>query len=159
MINLLTQQQDEIQRLKQLENKAVVPRTCEDVLSLDPTSTSGYYYIDPDGSGSGDAPIYVYCDMNSSKRTFIASLNDARNHFFPFAGKTVVSHDSENITQVSSCAEPGCYSRNIVYNATLRQLVALSQLSSNCRQSLRVGYSLRKPLQTHYVNAHRATFS
>ena len=77
MINLLTQQQDEIQHLKQLENKIVQPRSCEDVLSLEPTSTSGFYYIDPDGAGSGDAPIYVYCDVVTSKSTFIASLSSS----------------------------------------------------------------------------------
>ena len=37
------------------------------------------------------------------------------------------------------CKGAGCYSRNITYsNASMRQLKALVQLSSNCSQHLRV---------------------
>ena len=39
------------------------PRTCRELRAADPTSTSGMHWIDPDGQGVGDAPIYVYCDM------------------------------------------------------------------------------------------------
>ena len=39
------------------------PRTCRELRAWDPTLTSGMHWIDPDGQGVGDAPIYVYCDM------------------------------------------------------------------------------------------------
>ena len=39
------------------------PRTCRELRAADPTLTSGMHWIDPDGQGVGDAPIYVYCDM------------------------------------------------------------------------------------------------
>ena len=49
---------------------AAVPRTCREARSGDPTLNSGMYWIDPDGQGVGDGPIYVYCDMNSGKTFF-----------------------------------------------------------------------------------------
>jgi hypothetical protein len=42
---------------------ASIPRTCKEAQSGDPTLSSGMYWIDPDGQGIGDSPIYVYCDM------------------------------------------------------------------------------------------------
>ena len=39
------------------------PRTCRELRALDPTLTSGMHWIDPDGQGVGDDPIYVLCDM------------------------------------------------------------------------------------------------
>ena len=51
---------------------AAVPRTCREARSGDPTLNSGMYWIDPDGQGVGDGPIYVYCDMNSGKTFFSA---------------------------------------------------------------------------------------
>ena len=42
---------------------ASIPRTCNEAQSGDPTLSSGMYWIDPDGQGIGDSPIYVYCDM------------------------------------------------------------------------------------------------
>jgi len=50
----------------------------------------------------------------------------------------MVSHDSEATTDVGNCANAGCYSKQIKYNATLRQMVALSEISTTCQQSIRV---------------------
>ncbi len=43
--------------------KSMFPRTCREVRSADPSLSSGMHWIDPDGQGVGDDPIYVYCDM------------------------------------------------------------------------------------------------
>ena len=38
-------------------------RTCRELRASDPSLTSGMHWIDPDGQGVGDDPIFVYCDM------------------------------------------------------------------------------------------------
>ena len=40
-------------------------RTCLEMRAANPSFSSGMYWIDPDGQGVGDDPIYVYCDMDS----------------------------------------------------------------------------------------------
>ena len=52
----------------------------------------------------------------------------------------MVSHDSEATIDVGNCNDPGCYSRPINYvgGATSKQLAALIDLSTSCRQSIRV---------------------
>ncbi|EFX87112.1 hypothetical protein DAPPUDRAFT_312655 [Daphnia pulex] len=75
------------------------------------------YWIDPDGQGVGDAPIYVYCDMAK--------------------GSTAIPHDSESAMDVGHCADPGCYSRTMNYNASSRQMSALAELSAECHQSIK----------------------
>lgn len=101
---------------RSVEKKAV-PRTCREGRANDPSLPSGMYWIDPDGQGVGDDPIYVYCDM--------------------IKGSTLVLHDSESPTDVGHCTDPGCYSRAINYNASNRQMTALAQLSSECHQSIK----------------------
>ena len=49
------------------------PRTCRELRASDPTLTSGMHWIDPDGQGIGDDPIYVYCNMATGK--YIYSRN------------------------------------------------------------------------------------
>ena len=39
------------------------PKTCDTILQSDPSMESGMYWIDPDGQGQGDRPIYVYFNM------------------------------------------------------------------------------------------------
>ena len=53
-------------------------------------------------------------------------------------GYTSVPHDSESAMDMGSCRDPGCYTRPIVYKATSRQMMALIDISSKCRQSIRV---------------------
>ena len=40
-------------------------RTCRETHLADPSLTSGMYWIDPDGQGVGDDPIYVFCNMTT----------------------------------------------------------------------------------------------
>jgi hypothetical protein len=47
----------------QLATKNVMYRTCSEARAADPSLTMGNYWIDPDGQGVGDDPIFVYCDM------------------------------------------------------------------------------------------------
>lgn len=43
------------------------PKTCLEALTADPSLKSGMFFIDPDGHGMGDEPIYVYCNMTTGK--------------------------------------------------------------------------------------------
>ena len=43
------------------------PRTCRELRTADPSLTTGMHWIDPDGQGVGDDPIYVLCDMVTGK--------------------------------------------------------------------------------------------
>lgn len=45
---------------------SVSARTCSDLRSQNPGSESGWYWIDPDGPGFGDHPIYAHCNMTSA---------------------------------------------------------------------------------------------
>lgn len=47
--------------------KNSMQQTCHEIRLADPILTSGMYWIDPDGQGVGDDPIYVYCDMTTGK--------------------------------------------------------------------------------------------
>ncbi|KAG5851111.1 hypothetical protein ANANG_G00089560 [Anguilla anguilla] len=83
---------------------------------------SGRYLIDPDGIGHGVSQFEVYCDMTSD----------------PLTGVTVVSHDGEGRVRVSPCEEPGCYSRELRYEADLVQLHALALASASCQQHVKL---------------------
>ena len=48
---------------KQVEQRNAISRTCRELSQADPSLKSGMYWIDPDGQGVGDDPIYVECDM------------------------------------------------------------------------------------------------
>ncbi|XP_046654383.1 uncharacterized protein LOC124347052 isoform X2 [Daphnia pulicaria] len=96
-------------------SKGVMPRSCHEVRMADPSLPTDVYWIDPDGQDVGDDPIQVNCDMST--------------------GMTIIGHDAEAAINVSHCTEPGCYTRPIVYEASLRQTAALAQISVDCRQS------------------------
>ncbi|XP_046654988.1 collagen alpha-1(III) chain-like [Daphnia pulicaria] len=102
--------------------KSSTPRTCLELRSTNPVLSSGIHWIDPDGDG-GDSPITVYCNMTT--------------------GSTVILHDSESPMDVGHCADPGCYSRVIKYNATYGQMKALADLSARCQQSIKYDCFLR----------------
>ncbi|XP_059351512.1 uncharacterized protein LOC130694055 [Daphnia carinata] len=111
-------------------------RTCHEINVANPTYPSGMYWIDPDGLGIGDPPIHVHCDMEAA---------EAAGDYWkwnPVKGTTFILHDSESKMDIGNCREPGCYSRQIKYYASDRQMEALQQLSENCAQSIR--YRCRK---------------
>lgn len=112
-------------------------------------------YIDPDGLGIGDPPIFVECDMTNGiiiiiyikliriQATFlILNLIKGTTRVIAYVDKeeddTIILNIAENIP-VKNCTSPGCSVHEIDYNiVSLRQLVALSQISSECRQFIRV---------------------
>jgi hypothetical protein len=51
----------------QSNGRSGIPRTCRELRAADPSLSSGMHWIDPDGQGVGDDPIYVYCDMTSGE--------------------------------------------------------------------------------------------
>ncbi|EFX80888.1 hypothetical protein DAPPUDRAFT_224393 [Daphnia pulex] len=53
-------------------------------------------------------------------------------------GSSSVLHDSEDAIDTGHCFDPGCYSRQIKYNATLRQITMLAEVSNECQQSIEV---------------------
>jgi hypothetical protein len=55
------------QNVIQSSGKSGIPRTCQELCAANPSLASGMQWIDPDGQGIGDDPIYVYCDMSSGK--------------------------------------------------------------------------------------------
>ena len=55
----------------------------------------------------------------------------------------MVSHNSEAMTDVDNCNDPGCYSKSIHYvGATIKQLTTLVDLSTTCQQFFQVFNSL-----------------
>ncbi len=107
-----------VSAISQPSGKVYVLRTCKETRAADPSLGSGMYWIDPDGQGVGDDPIYVYCNMAT--------------------GSTEILHDTELKTDLGHCANPGCYSKAVNYNATMRQIMALAELSTECQQSIKV---------------------
>ena len=52
-------------------------RTCEELRENGVTS-SGTYYVDPDGAGVGDPPIKVECTMADTQGTFCIKIYKCR---------------------------------------------------------------------------------
>jgi len=50
---------------KLVHTKSLLPRSCQEALTVEPTMLSGNYYVDPDGTNMGDDPIYVYCNAST----------------------------------------------------------------------------------------------
>ncbi|CAG0903155.1 unnamed protein product [Darwinula stevensoni] len=105
-------------RLQYLEavTRQIVPPTCETLAKLG-VSRSGTYLVDPDGVLRGDPPIKVFCEMETAT--------------------TNVLHDSMESTEIDHCPDPGCYSRRITYDASIKQVHALIELSKSCEQQIR----------------------
>jgi hypothetical protein len=55
------------QNVIQSGGKSGFPRTCRELRAANPSLASGMQWIDPDGQGIGDDPIFVYCDMSTGK--------------------------------------------------------------------------------------------
>ena len=96
------------------------PETCSK-LKANISDVSGDYLIDPDGD-LGEDPFPVYCNMTDKGGV----------------GVTVVSHNSENRTQVKGYDGPGEYSLDVHYrSANISQLKALTEASGNCQQFIK----------------------
>jgi hypothetical protein len=67
------------QNVIQSSGKSGIPRTCRELRAANPSLASGMQFIDPDGQGIGDDPIFVYCDMSTGK---IASFSFVSFHKF-----------------------------------------------------------------------------
>ena len=52
---------------RQVNQRNAISRTCKELNQADPSLNSGMYWIDPDGQGIGDDPIYVHCDMTTGE--------------------------------------------------------------------------------------------
>lgn len=64
---------DNVKNLRSTAVSTLQPKTCLEALTSDPSLESGMYWIDPDGQGRGDNPIYVYCNMTSGKKVSVVS--------------------------------------------------------------------------------------
>ena len=100
------------EKSRQVQNS--IPRTCDELRSYDPSKASGLDMVDPDGP-FGDDPIPVFCNMTT--------------------GATLVSHDATDGAEVD-CTGRACFTQNVQYEASHRQLVALTRLSLECSQSV-----------------------
>ncbi len=77
------------QNVIQSSGKSEIPRTCRELRAANPSLASGMQWIDPDGQGMGDDPIYVYCDMSTGKLPlsflnlflFKIKINSCKNRF------------------------------------------------------------------------------
>ncbi len=128
------------QNVIQSNGKSGIPRTCRELRAANPSLASGMQFIDPDGQGIGDDPIFVYCDMSSGKFSsfsFISFFNKNKNLLI---GSTSILHDSEFPIDVGHCTDPGCYSRSINYNASSKQMKTMAELSTECHQSIKVNF-------------------
>jgi hypothetical protein len=57
--------------LSNLGKMSAIPRTCRELKAMNPSFASGMQWIDPDGQGIGDDPIYVYCDMSTGRKLIL----------------------------------------------------------------------------------------
>jgi len=99
---------------------------------------NGLYLIDPDGGLIGQAPFQVYCNFKT--------------------GATEVMHDTEDLTDVEHCHDPGCYQRNITYingltqeGVSMYQIISLIELAAYCEQEIQYDCTLA-PLTAEDVN-------
>ena len=114
LVKVVKDVNDELDHLKQLSKLNTV-RTCEEMKEYG-VNESDFYLVDPDGPLIGHEPIMVYCDFKDGQVS------------------TKVSHNSEERIMVHNCKDPGCYSRKIIYNAPMEQMLSLIQLSNSCSQ-------------------------
>ena len=77
--------------------------------------------IDPDGLQRGEIPMVAYCNMTGENGRIV----------------TRVTHDSQARTLVSGFDTPRSYARAIHYNMVMAQIVALLDMSDNCKQFIR----------------------
>ena len=76
--------------------------------------------MNPQGLSSSPS-AKVYCDMTSKSGV----------------GVTVIGHDSESRTLVNGFEPPGTYKRNVNYDISMEQIVAIMKQSKNCEQFIK----------------------
>ena len=96
------------------------PASCSALLKRRPSTTSGWYYINPQGLSSS-LSVRVLCNMTSKNGI----------------GVTVIGHDSERRTLVKGYESPGSYQRNIRYDISMEQIGAIVKQSTNCEQFIK----------------------
>ncbi len=64
-VNALRENMAASKSVDPLTGRNAIPRTCREARLADPSLDSGMHWIDPDGQGVGDDPIYVHCDMTT----------------------------------------------------------------------------------------------
>ena len=132
------------QNVIQSSGKSGISRTCRELRAANPSIASGMQWIDPDGQGIGDDPIYVYCDMSTGKFCHFKIYFFFKLKSIPVKiGSTSILHDSELPIDVGHCTDPGCYSRSINYNSSSKQIKSLAELSTEYHQSIKVKISKR----------------
>ena len=77
-------------------------------------------------------------EINFISIKFLFKWKSFFNNPFLLKGSTSVLHVSESPIDVDHCVDPGCYSRLINYNASIKQMKTLAELSSECHQSIKV---------------------
>ncbi len=78
------------------------PASCSALLKRRPSTTSGWYYIYPQGLSSSQS-VRVFCNMTSKNGV----------------GVTVIGHDSESKTLVKGYNPEGSYKRTITYDISM----------------------------------------
>ena len=101
-------------------DKSQAPKTCSELLTKHPSTTSGNHYLNPQGLVALSS-VQVFCDMTSKNGV----------------GVTVIGHDSESRTFVNGYESPGSYKRKIKYDISIKQIVAIIKQSTNCEQFVR----------------------
>ena len=91
-------------------------KSCSALLRNYPSTTSGIYYINLQGS-----MLKVYCNMTSKNGV----------------GVTEIGHDSESRTFVNGFESRGSYKRKINYDISMTQIVAIMKQSKNCEQFIK----------------------
>jgi len=137
--NILYVKDDLEDRVAKLEELAMIGtlRSCYEYSQYG-LKTNGLYMVDPDGGLIGQEPFQVYCNFNT--------------------GATEVMHDTEVLTDVLHCHDPGCYQKNITYingltqeSVSMHQIVSLIELAAYCEQEIRYDCTLA-PLTIDDVN-------
>ena len=108
------------QNIIQLSGKSGIPRTCRELRAANPSIASGMQWIDPDGQGIGDDPIYVYCDMSSGK------LRHFHLFLFKIKLKSASNRIDINFTQQRICHRRGSLHRSWML-FTIHQLQRVQQ--------------------------------
>ena len=96
--------------------RSYLAESCSALLTNYPSTTSGIYYINLQGS-----MVQVHCDMTSKNGV----------------GVTEVGHDSESRTFVNGYESRGSYKRKINYDIPMTQIVAIMKQSKNCEQFIK----------------------